>query len=347
MSAQGGSIHVGSPAVSDPLEEGVAVVNYHSYAKLPSLKGEATISPPFWLVGHKWLLTLYPGGDSSSTDGMVSVYLVSAGSSKIVVKFDIMVKLAGGGNSRKITTNDPVVFTERGEGWGKTDYIRRDIVMNASNIVLRNGTLSFEVRIRPESEYFCHVAEPHTPLGESMVTLFRNEDTVDQAFVVKGQLIYSHRAVLRAQAPELAKRCERNNKANPKPIDDVEPSIFRAMMLHLYGDCIQTDEWKEKEKPILEAAGRYGFGRLKLEAESWYVKYLKLTPDNVVENLLDTKANEWPIAERAGISFIVANVNGIRLQELLNKLDRLPDVVPKITLAMSEQLSLLKKRKRV
>ena len=173
-----------------------------------------------------------------------------------------------------------------------------------------------------------------------MVKIFLNEDNVDVAFGAQGTLIYTHRSVSRAYAPDLAKRRERNDKVNPKPIEDVEPSISWTMMLHLLGECTQANEWKEKTKPILEAAGRYDFGRLKLEAESWYVQYLKLTTDNVVEHLLDGKANEWPLVETAGINFITANVDGIRLQGLLKKLSRFPDVVPKITLAMSEQLSL-------
>lgn len=73
------------------------------------------------------------------------------------------------------------------------------------NIVLRNGTLSIEVRIRPKSEHFCHIAKPHTPLGKIIIKLFLKEDTVDLVtFVVKGQQIYTCRAVLRAQATELA-----------------------------------------------------------------------------------------------------------------------------------------------
>lgn len=63
------------------------------------------------------------------------------------------------------------------------------------------------------------------------------------------------------------------------------------------------------------------FGRLQLEAAFWYVKYCKLMTDKSLENILDVKANEWPLVERAGIRYIVENLNGICLQELLKKLD--------------------------
>jgi hypothetical protein len=111
----------------------------------------------FALVGHKWLLALYPGGDCASTDGMVSMYLISVMLSKIVVKFDIIVKLARDGNFRKIASSNPVAFTGR-MGQDRLHPTRHH--HERFRYCAQNGTLPYEVRVRPASEHFCRVAEP-------------------------------------------------------------------------------------------------------------------------------------------------------------------------------------------
>ncbi len=55
-----------------------------------------TVSPEFTCVCHKWALILYPGGHSDSTDGMISVYLACKLSSKVAVKYDIIIRHSSG-----------------------------------------------------------------------------------------------------------------------------------------------------------------------------------------------------------------------------------------------------------
>jgi hypothetical protein len=91
-----------------------------------------TVSPEFTYVGHKWALILYPGGHSDSTDGMISVYLACKLSSKVAVKYDIIIRRSSGEPFHKCTSNDHVFFVVKEEGWGRNDYVRRDILGSAS-----------------------------------------------------------------------------------------------------------------------------------------------------------------------------------------------------------------------
>eukprot|EP00956_Cyclotella_meneghiniana_P029863 scaffold73670_cov39-Cyclotella_meneghiniana.AAC.1 len=44
------------------------------------------------------------------------------------------------------------------EDWGYGDFVSRDTVLDASNNILNDGTLTFEVRIRPHKDYICRDA---------------------------------------------------------------------------------------------------------------------------------------------------------------------------------------------
>ena len=82
---------VGKPSDDLPFEERVQV-HFHNFADLPQEKGRGLISPFLNCGGHAWSLTLYPRGELNAKEGMVSVYLRSYLSSKIVIDYDIIMK---------------------------------------------------------------------------------------------------------------------------------------------------------------------------------------------------------------------------------------------------------------
>ena len=50
-------------------------VSFDGFANLPAKKGVDIFSPEFACFGHKWRLSIYPGGNRSSKNGMVSIFL--------------------------------------------------------------------------------------------------------------------------------------------------------------------------------------------------------------------------------------------------------------------------------
>ena len=50
-------------------------VRIDGFANLPAKKGVDIFSPEFACFGHKWRLSIYPGGNRSSKNGMVSIFL--------------------------------------------------------------------------------------------------------------------------------------------------------------------------------------------------------------------------------------------------------------------------------
>ena len=68
-----------------------------------------------------------------------------------------------------------------------------------------------------------------------------------------------------------------------------------SSMQYIYGGKIGASEWKENSKDFINAADLYGVKDFKIESEAWYVKFLKITVDNVVEELVYAdKKNLFP-----------------------------------------------------
>ena len=71
-----------------------ADVLFHGFENLPaSRKGhDCVLSPDFTCFGHQWCLQLHPGGNTTSDDGMVGLYLEHRSDESITIQFGFNVK---------------------------------------------------------------------------------------------------------------------------------------------------------------------------------------------------------------------------------------------------------------
>eukprot|EP00956_Cyclotella_meneghiniana_P025943 scaffold55148_cov49-Cyclotella_meneghiniana.AAC.12 len=322
-------VHVGKAGVSwcSPVLEERTRVHFHNFADLQQKKGERIRSSTFTCGGHEWDLRLYPRGDRDAKEGMISIFLGIDSASKIGVDFDIMLKKKTGDNIRvKSATKDEFPW-QNNAGWGWRDYVSRDKIVDASNNVLNNGTLTFEVRIRPEN-YCRRDAIPKPSFADDLSRIYQDDDTVDVAFKVEMDVFHAHKAILKARVPELAELAEPYDTENPIPIKDVEPEIFESMLKHVYGKDIDESYWGEHAKKILDASGKYGFTQLKSEAETWHVKNIKqnLTVDNAVDELLYADGMNCPLLKKASMDFIVEHGEEVIDSDSYEKLDKSPEL---------------------
>ena len=68
-------VHVGTPPAEFSSED-IQIVHFHDFLNLTRAKNEAIYSPEFYCAGHRWMLKVYPGGESESEDKMIAVYLI-------------------------------------------------------------------------------------------------------------------------------------------------------------------------------------------------------------------------------------------------------------------------------
>ena len=73
-----------------------AEVRFHGFANLTTVKDEHVESPIFTCHGHEWKVMLYPGGNSTSIDGMIGAFLLHMTTKPIKVRFSFSVKYLAG-----------------------------------------------------------------------------------------------------------------------------------------------------------------------------------------------------------------------------------------------------------
>jgi hypothetical protein len=163
-----GSVHAGAPASNFRFDESpaedVKLIHFHNFEKLTTAKGVAIDSPEFLCTGNSWKIALYPGGNNYSGTDMMAVYLFSTSQSNFRATFAINVKTPRGNDLD--SKNMPLrcmygddykqfdgyhCFDENTSCHGWEDYCDRESLLYCKKDVLKNGTLTLEVRIRPHS----------------------------------------------------------------------------------------------------------------------------------------------------------------------------------------------------
>lgn len=225
------------------------------------------------------------------------------------------------------------------KGFGRANFAKRSEILERSNRILNNGALVFVVRIKPNGEY-CRQLSARTTQPNSVDNifdkLFNDEGSADVAFQVKGTVFYAHRAILKAQAPGLYVLAEQFAKQTPMPINDVAPTTFKIMLKYVYGKSILAHEWKNHSKQILDASRNYGLSALKLEAEAWYGKELKLTVHNAIDELLYAETANCHRLKKTIMNYITEHGKAVLTSPSYDKLDNSPRLRKEVLLELAK-----------
>jgi hypothetical protein len=109
----------------------------------------------------------------------------------------------------------------------------------------------------------------------------------------------------------------------------------------LYGGYVLP----EHSDAILKAAAKWGFDKLKSEAEIWYSKSLKLTVGNVIDEFLKADGNGYDMVREAAKKFMLENGKEMIESESFDKLYESKSLVKEIMKAAFDS-SESKKRRR-
>ena len=69
----------------------VEQVHYHGFLNLPTQMDVPVLSPDFTCFGHTWRIEIYPDGNASAEDGMVSIGLRNRSNKSIKVQFGLSI----------------------------------------------------------------------------------------------------------------------------------------------------------------------------------------------------------------------------------------------------------------
>ena len=241
---------------------------------------------------------LYPGGNNTSDDRYVAIYLVKNTSDEsIKIQYSFSVRDEAG--REVVHRSKPKTYEFKGiHGKGYSNFAKLSVLMDA----LVEGALIVEIRMKLIESTFASQFIPENPINKNILNKFNDEESSDVIFEVDDQsgdaragkraktttTFYAHRFILHDGASTLAEMCKQTSGGEATTsvsITDVKPEIFRHMLYYLYGGKLIDEDLKENAKDIINACDKYGVVSLKLEAEVSYVKSTMLTNDNIIDNL--------------------------------------------------------------
>ena len=339
------NVHVGSPSPEFHMED-VKLVHFHNFESLTTVMGEMVESPEFECAGHKWKLRIYPGGhhgndeDLFTLTGFISVNLLLSSSESSVVEVNtaLRLKTIHGGDYYGLRFYKYKEYHGDNVDDHISPLVKRISILNDDNHILKDGTLTIEVRIRLHPNDYCHVNKPAASVGDNMMEVYLNENEEDVAFKAKEGIVKAHRIILKAEAKELAELSETYDVANPMPVEDVDLAVLQLMIDALYGKRIDAAIWRDQSESILKAAGKYGFNDLRTEAAAWYLKGLQLEVGTVINTLLYADSNSLPLVKNTSIKFIVENAEEVMESESFLLLRESPALMTEVMKAMAKQI---------
>mmetsp|Transcript_10964 Transcript_10964/g.20062 ORF Transcript_10964/g.20062 Transcript_10964/m.20062 type:complete len:395 (-) Transcript_10964:147-1331(-) len=309
------TVDVGTPPTGYSYEEWKTVeVHFHGFADLPS---ESVESPEFICVGHKWRLSLIPGGQDFSDPGMVNIYIKLSSDEDIDLMYVFTVKDSDGKEVAHYMDKD---VYELDDDSFPPSFAKRSKIMD----VLAEGTLIVEVRMKLDDVTSTPVLFiPENPLCKNILQKFMDEDSADVLFLVGSEneggrgarkkakttlaSFHAHHLILQDGAPTLAELCKSAKQLSPVRITDVKPDVFRHMLYYIYGGKVTDEELKANALHIMDAADQYGVVNLKLEAEACYARSITLTVDNMLDILLYADAKNCAFLKEIVVDFMVEN----------------------------------------
>ncbi|XP_057777697.1 BTB/POZ and MATH domain-containing protein 3-like [Salvia miltiorrhiza] len=235
--------------------------------------GKYVSSDTFSIGGYDWAIYFYPDGknpDDSSAYVSVFMALVSEGTDVRAV-FEVALLDQSGKGKHKVHSHfesGPCTLKYRGSMWGYKRFFRR-AALEAYDF-LKDDCLSMHctvgvVRTRVEGA---------SDMGESLKHLL----DCDVVFKVGKESFKAHKKVLAARCPVFRAQFLGNPNSDKVEVEDVEPSIFKALLHFIYFDQLPdfTENIVDSTPAImmlrlLAAADRFGLDRLKLlcEAKLW------------------------------------------------------------------------------
>eukprot|EP00956_Cyclotella_meneghiniana_P010748 scaffold15049_cov36-Cyclotella_meneghiniana.AAC.6 len=309
-------LHIGTPPFHFMEFKTIYVHNYIELSKTRSDDNFVT-SPRFRCFGNnEWELVVYPGGSEQYVKPFVQLRHCS--DEEIRVNFCIMLFEGNYGDHFEIIGTKDGIFCDT----FRAAHHRVELpdISNEGDDYLDGGTLFLRVGLREIREADDDLVMPQCQPAYDNMAVFLDDDTSDIVFDLNGTQVVAHKSIIKAHAKEFYVMCEASSMESAMLIEDVTPEIFKLMLRSLYGGIILPTEWKSNAKTILTAASKYGFNKLKYDAEVWYAKSLQFTLENVIDVFLEADGCNWVILRDAAKKYMCEHAEEVLKSESFDRL---------------------------
>ena len=310
-------LHIGTPPFYFMEFKTIYVHNYIELSKTRSDDNFVT-SPRFRCFGNnEWELRVYPGGSEQHIKPFVELRHCS--DEEIRVDFCIMLFEGNYGDHFDILGTKERMFC--GPNHVDPDHrVELPDISNKDDDYLDGGTLFLQVGLREIREADDDLVIPQCQPAYDNMAVFLDDDSSDILFDLNGTQVVAHKSIIKAHAKEFYVMCEASSMESAMLIEDVTPEIFEMMLRSLYGGVILPAEWKSNAKTILTAASKYGFNKLKYDAEVWYAKSLQFTLENVIDVFLEADGSNCVILREAAKKYMCEHAEEVLKSESFDRL---------------------------
>ncbi|TMW94902.1 hypothetical protein EJD97_009643 [Solanum chilense] len=299
--------------------------------------GKYISSDIFTVGGYDWAIYFYPDGKNIEDSSMyVSVFIALASEGTDVrALFELTMLDQSGKVKHKVHSHfdralesGPYTLKYRGSMWGYKRFFRRASLETSD--YLKDDCLSMHctvgvVRTRVEGPKNYSVTIPPSDMGQSLKYLLDAELGCDIVFRVGEEAFKGHKLILAARSPVFRAQffgLIGNPKTDEVEIEDIEPSVFKAMLQYIYSDelpdlieitgststCTSTIVTQH----LLAAADRFGVDRLKELCEAKLCEDVNV--DTVATTLSLAEQHRCPQLKAICLKFAATNL-GVVMQK--------------------------------
>ncbi|EXC19390.1 BTB/POZ and MATH domain-containing protein 3 [Morus notabilis] len=336
--------------------------------------GKYIASDTFTVGGYDWAIYFYPDGKNPEDNSMyVSVFIALASDGTDVrALFELtLVDQTKNGKDKvhshfdRALESGPYTLKYRGSMWGYKRFFRRAAVETSD--YLKDDCLVMKctvgvVRTHLEGPKQFAIPVPPSDMGRGLKDLLSSEVGCDIVFHVGDESYKAHKLILAARSPVF--RAQFFGLVGDPSVDkvvvkDVEPFIFKAMLLFIYSDKLpdvyevmgssSMCSFTVMVQHLLAAADLYNLDRLKLLCESKLCE--EINTDTVATTLALAEQHHCPQLKAMCLKFAAnpANLGAVMQSEGFKHLEEsCPSMLSELlkTFASVDENSTLSGRKR-
>ncbi|XP_060212890.1 BTB/POZ and MATH domain-containing protein 3 isoform X1 [Lycium barbarum] len=335
--------------------------------------GKYISSDIFTVGGYDWAIYFYPDGKNIEDSSMyVSVFIALASEGTDVrALFELTLLDQSGKMKHKVHSHfdralesGPYTLKYRGSMWGYKRFFRRTSLETSD--YLKDDCLSMHctvgvVRTRVEGPKDYTVSVPPSDMGQSLKYLLDAELGCDIVFQVGGEIFKGHKLILAARSPVFRAQffgLIGNPKSDEVQLEDIEPSVFKAMLQYIYSDELpdlaeitgstSTCSSTIMLQHLLAAADRFGLDRLKELCEAKLCE--EVNADTVATTLSLAEQHRCPQLKAICLKFAATNLGVVMQTEGFKHLEEsCPSLLSELletVASVDEKASLTSSKKR-
>eukprot|EP00956_Cyclotella_meneghiniana_P033527 scaffold96769_cov63-Cyclotella_meneghiniana.AAC.5 len=288
--------------------------------------------------GNEWMLVLFPGGQSDSNEGWVSLYinyLGGANNDSLDTAYSLDIKDA---NGTVYDNEDDDQLLEAGNNtWGYHDYLERAEIVDPNNNILKDGALCIDLTIQVKPSLRDDLYGYNHRLTDKMRQLLESGERSDATFIVGDETFKVHSCIIHNNAPVLANQLNQNAQNPDNVIEGILPEVFRLVLMFVYTEfCPSWEEINVHAKELIDAANRYELIELKVDVENVLVRERIMNRENVSDWILFADAHSCALLKEYALSYFLLHSTEILKSEHSKRLRESGEVLSEIIMLMAD-----------